>query len=327
MFDLIASRGHDLGRMRPARFGGDGPGVDARHLENVLEQSRQPLDLRQDEIALFESLVARQLGLIRCCSRQRGSRSAACADRGPATRAALSSAARSDASARAAFRSSRRCARSIAIATTPASASSVPASTGRPAAARTPIGLVPTRSGTSRTDLALNGHRAVPRVGAGVGIELERGLRRRKRTGELAADRGRAPGLQLHAGPSRPRAASRWRRTRDRIGARSCAPAPTAPPGYRSSSARRGSDRRGARARRDGPRPPRSCARATADRLLATRLTARNANSATQFWGSAIVKVPTGGRKKKLRHSSAASDVPTASRRRDVAATRRTTIR
>ena len=62
-------------------------------------------------------------------------------------------------------------------------------------------------------------------------------------------------------------------------------------------------------------------ARATADRLLATRLTARNAKSATQLCGSAIVKVPTGGRKKKFRHSIATSDVMTAIARRDVAAT------
>jgi hypothetical protein len=32
--------------------------------------------------------------------------------------------------------------------------------------------------------------------------------------------------------------------------------------------------------------------------LLAITLTARNAISATQFWGSAIVKVPNGGMKK-----------------------------
>ncbi len=38
--------------------------------------------------------------------------------------------------------------------------------------------------------------------------------------------------------------------------------------------------------------------RATAERLLATRLTARKTSSATQLGGSAIVNVPTGGRKK-----------------------------
>ena len=43
--------------------------------------------------------------------------------------------------------------------------------------------------------------------------------------------------------------------------------------------------------------------------------------------GSAIVNVPTGGRKKKLKPSIAATEVATATRSRDVAATRRTTSR
>src|SRR5438132_1264012 len=68
-------------------------------------------------------------------------------------------------------------------------------------------------------------------------------------------------------------------------------------------------------------------ARAVADRLLATRLTARNTNNAIQFWGSAIVKVPTGGRKKKLKQSIAAIDAITAMRNRVVAAVTRTTNR
>ena len=49
--------------------------------------------------------------------------------------------------------------------------------------------------------------------------------------------------------------------------------------------------------------------RAIDDRLLATRLTARNVNSATQFCGSAIVNVRTGGRKKKLKLTIAATEV------------------
>ena len=49
--------------------------------------------------------------------------------------------------------------------------------------------------------------------------------------------------------------------------------------------------------------------RATAERLLATRLTARNANSATQFCGSTIVNVPIGGRKKKLSAKTETIDV------------------
>src|SRR5262245_13391095 len=66
-------------------------------------------------------------------------------------------------------------------------------------------------------------------------------------------------------------------------------------------------------------------ARATADRLLATRLTARNTKSAIQFCGSAIVKVPTGGRKKKLKESTATTDVAIAAQRCEVAATTSTT--
>ena len=68
-------------------------------------------------------------------------------------------------------------------------------------------------------------------------------------------------------------------------------------------------------------------ARATADRLLATRLTTSSANSAVQFCGSAIVRVPTGGRKKKLKASTAANDVVTATQSGAVAATRRTMMR
>src|SRR5262249_59502152 len=67
--------------------------------------------------------------------------------------------------------------------------------------------------------------------------------------------------------------------------------------------------------------------RATADRLLATRLTTKNANSAIQLCGSAMTNAPTGGRKKKLKASIATIDVVTATHSRDVAATSRTTIR
>ena len=65
------------------------------------------------------------------------------------------------------------------------------------------------------------------------------------------------------------------------------------------STSRLRSNRRASSSRRPSASAVR--ARATADRLLATRLTARNAKSATQLCGSAIVKVPTGGRKKKFR--------------------------
>ena len=59
----------------------------------------------------------------------------------------------------------------------------------------------------------------------------------------------------------------------------------------------------------------RSCCRATAsrarrlasaDRRLATSAVVRKLNRATQFCGSAIVNLPTGGKKKKLKASVAA---------------------
>ena len=50
-----------------------------------------------------------------------------------------------------------------------------------------------------------------------------------------------------------------------------------------------------------------------AESWLATTAVTRNANSATQFCGSAIVKVPTGGRKKKLKHSIPATEETIAS--------------
>ena len=70
----------------------------------------------------------------------------------------------------------------------------------------------------------------------------------------------------------------------------------------------------------------RARSRATVDRLLATRLTARNANSATQFCGSATTNVPTGGRKTKLKVSIAAMEIVTATHSGELAATSRTTI-
>ena len=84
------------------------------------------------------------------------------------------------------------------------------------------------------------------------------------------------------------------------------------------------------KSRASSPRRPSASlarARATADRLLATRLTARNANSATQFCGSAIVNVPTGGRKAKLKKSTAITEVATATHSRDVVATTSTISR
>ena len=57
---LLPRRGDELRRIDPSRGAGDGAGVDARHLENVLEQARQPLDLGEHQIALLAPLVLAQ---------------------------------------------------------------------------------------------------------------------------------------------------------------------------------------------------------------------------------------------------------------------------
>ena len=85
------------------------------------------------------------------------------------------------------------------------------------------------------------------------------------------------------------------------------------------------SKRRASSSRRDNA--SRVPSRAAADSLLATRLTARNANRATQLCGSAMVSAPVGGRKKKLKQNIATTDVTTATHSRDVVAIRRTMSR
>jgi hypothetical protein len=54
--DLVAGRFDHLGGMHPARLRRNGPGVDPRHLQNVLEQPMKPLDFRENQIALFTTL-------------------------------------------------------------------------------------------------------------------------------------------------------------------------------------------------------------------------------------------------------------------------------
>ncbi len=54
--------------------------------------------------------------------------------------------------------------------------------------------------------------------------------------------------------------------------------------------------------------------RARPDNWLVTMAVAMKAASATQFSGSEMVNVPTGGRKKKLRHSIATTEAIVDSR-------------
>ena len=67
--------------------------------------------------------------------------------------------------------------------------------------------------------------------------------------------------------------------------------------------------------------------RAAADSWLAMLATARKTNSATQFWGSAIVNVWNGGRRKKLNASIAATEIAMATRSRAEVAAASTTSR
>ena len=62
MFDLIVSGRDDFRGMRPPGFGGDRAGIDTSHLEDVLEQPGQPFDLRQNEIALAAPLIGCEPG-------------------------------------------------------------------------------------------------------------------------------------------------------------------------------------------------------------------------------------------------------------------------
>ena len=66
---------------------------------------------------------------------------------------------------------------------------------------------------------------------------------------------------------------------------------------------------------------------ALAERRLVTSAVVRKLKSAIQFCGSAIVKVPMGGRKKKLKVSVAATDARDASMKPHVLAITSTSSR
>ena len=214
----------------------------------------------------------------------------------------------------------------MAIATTPASVSSVPGSTGRPAVARMPIGLVPTRRGTSRTTCRRRWSCGDRRTFWHT-HRIPGWCVRRRTHWTAAVCRPESSARQRHGCPIRSSRGTATA-TNSRSNRRAMARASTASASRLSviiRTSRLRSNRRASSFRR--PSASSSGPRATADRLLATRLTTRKAPSATQLWGSAMVNVPTGGRKKKLSASIAATEVATATRSRDVAATSRTTSR
>ena len=53
VLDLIAGRFEDFRRVYPTDIRGDGARVDPRHFQYVLEQAIQPLDFRQNQVALL----------------------------------------------------------------------------------------------------------------------------------------------------------------------------------------------------------------------------------------------------------------------------------
>ena len=126
----------------------DRAGVDARHLQNVLEQARQPIDFGEDQLALLAPLLLvrpRRLQVARGDADGGQRRSQVVAERGEERGFQLLALPRQFGALalveelRALDRDRRQ----------PARASSVPGSSGRPAAASSPIGFVPRRSGTS----------------------------------------------------------------------------------------------------------------------------------------------------------------------------------
>jgi hypothetical protein len=63
------------------------------------------------------------------------------------------------------------------------------------------------------------------------------------------------------------------------------------------------------------------------ERRLATSAVVKKLNNATQFWGSAIVNLPTGGKKKKLKVRVAAIEARDASKNPQIVAMTNTSSR
>ena len=283
--------------------------VDARHVEDVLEQARQPVELGDGRAGLRATLVGRQIAAQvldghadrrQRRSAGRGSATRAASPRGPPSvgRAPPHRARPGTGPVRSRSRRRprpRRACRCRVSATT---------------AASSPTAFVPCRSGTIDTSLLARRH----------------GCGRRTRAGGRRTPACRAPSPAPCSARRR-----RWRRPRCRPGGSASRdrPAGRSPPwtarsdGRRvgpaprwrsavsvvSSTSRVRSNRRVTSLRRAIASRARSCA--AADRLLAMTATIRKANSAIQFCGSAIVKAPTGGRKKKFSVSIATTDTTT----------------
>ena len=211
---------------------GDRAGVDACHLEDVIEKPRQPFDLRQHQIALVATIGVGEPRRLQVAGgdANRGERRAQIVRE--RRQAAPTSAPRAGAPVRPTCSSSRKCARSIAIAATPPTASSAPASGAAPDIASRPIGLAPRRSGTNRQPADLR------RDASGGCPSLDRACDRPAR--QLARDRASGARPASRRQPLGAVGGGRSPRSPDRSDARSPAPGREAPAGCRSSAARRG---------------------------------------------------------------------------------------
>src|SRR5262245_37137685 len=266
----------------------------------------------------------------RTCSRRASTGIDSCRRFSTATRIAVNGVRRSwlnDASsvdARSAFwrtisaasRSRRNCTRSIAIAATPATASRVPRSTPGATAASTPIVLMPWRNGMSDTGSPAGD-------GPAPSAPYARACASNSRTPRVEASAfsrsasATTTGISPPWYMSHPRSAGRQTATRASSNRREMWRASASRPpvvSVVSSTSRLKSNNRVTSLRRETASRVRS--RAASESLLAITATIRNAKSATQFSGSAMVNVPTGGRKKKLRTSIATIDTTIATPRR-----------
>jgi hypothetical protein len=197
---LIAGRRDDLGRVRPSRLAGHGAGVDPRHLEDVLKQPVETFHFGLDQLALVEAVgVAQRSGLQigRRHADRRERRAQVVAQRRQQRRLQLLA----PASQLTGFAFLQEL-RALDGNGHDAGEGVERACLHWPARRRQQSdgsGAHPERHQSHRSTVDL--HRLVAGVGARVGVELERGLRRRERRGELPGVQGDGRGSGIEHVP------------------------------------------------------------------------------------------------------------------------------
>ena len=283
--------------MHPADIRGDGARIDARHFEDVLKETIQSLDFRQNQVALLPAIRFVQPRRLKIAGRHANGGQRRSQDRDRARRAAPTSA--------------------------PRSAAPVPPPCALRGIARARRRWRPRRPArrASRLDRPPGGRQQSDRLGADQQRhEPHRDVRRtviarclayvlacasnstaRSGAGERPRQFVRVelkpPASPLDDLPIRRRgrqiatkSRSKRRETNVASWLIACLLSVVSRTSRLRSNSRASSSRRATASR--------ARSRAVVDRLLATMPTARKANNATQFCGSAIVKVPIGGMKK-----------------------------